>query len=518
MSAPDARIYGQLLEKAGDEKRAWDAWQRWKCRTDLYYLTTEVLGWGEARRAGKPLIDPVFHRWLCRKMEPRESMLMLVPRWHLKTSFLRGRIVQEILNNPYIRIGLLSLTGRLSRMSLGGVAVILSNPKLRKIFPDLLPNPGKKYSGWGETNEEALTVYRPPREGYVPQEPQLSVYGTESVLTGLHFDWFIGDDILDYKTIRSPALMEKTEEWYRHARGIMDPTGWESYIGTHYHHQDLYTKIRSDGDIERIFIRSAVENGRPIYRFFTHALLEKYRKRMQDYVFQCQMYNNPVPSQDRLFPPPQPVFEELPAGKYRYYITVDPAATTKVYSDETAVVVVAVNEVGVVYVVEAVHFKKPGDEIAKTILELNEKYHPEMIGIELGLQEHLLVIIDMVRVTFEKLLNKRIQLPITAVKIDPGRGKYDRFNLTLGAFVRSGKLKIHERLRDLMLQMEFITPNYKGKDDLVDALSMVFIIVKQFSYGQWRYPLATTHRGWAIMDELFRSKQADGWEARFKVD
>jgi len=518
LEGSDLAVYRELLELAGGEKAAWEAWERWKCLNDLYYLGGEVLGMGEARRGTKKIVDPTFHKWMAGVLQPKEDLLLLVPRWHLKTSWLKVSMIQELLRDPYSRQGLLSLTSGLSRMTLRSIMQMLCTKKLREIFPDRIPAPGKRYGNWQEANQDALTVYRPPRDGYMPQEPQISVYGIDSTMTGLHFDRWIGDDILDHTTVRSPAAMEKTEEWYQHARGKLDPDGYETYLGTHYHHQDLYSKMRKDGDIKRIFVRQAIENGKPIYRFFTHEILEKYRKRMGEYIYSCQMRNDPVPRADRLFPPPQPTYHELPEGVYRYYITVDPAATTKVYSDETAIVVAAVAENGMVYVLEAIHFKKSGDEIARILLDLNAKYKPQQIGIEFGLQEHLSIIIRMIREQYEKVQGQAIYLPITSVKIDPGRGKYDRFNLTLGSFIRSGKLKIKDSLFDLMEQMEFITANYRGKDDLVDALSMIFTIVKQFSYRTWAHPLGDVQKDWTTWEELFAKQDSRrGWDSRFAV-
>lgn len=509
----------RALEATGDEKKAWEAWDRWKCKTDLWYLATEVYGWDRIRRrTGKNgmLLDSVFHRWMFRALEPRDSMLMMVPRGHLKTSALNLRIAQEILVNPYVRIGLLSLTTKRARQSMGTVTKLLADSRLRQRFPEI-PPPGKNYRGWEIANQDELTVYRPPRPEGIPDEPQLSVYGVESTNTGLHFDWWIGDDILDDSTVRSQLLLDKTEDWYRHASGKLDPMGWETYLGTHYHHMDLWTQIRKEQALPRIYVRGAVENGRPIYRFFTLEMLEKIRKRMGDYIFNCQYYNNPIPTKDMLFPPPQPTFETLPETEYVFYMAVDPAATTKVYSDETAIVVAAVDKTGCVWVMEALHFKKSGDQIAEAILQLNEKYHPKRIGIELGLQEHLMVILRMAHEAREKALQQRIELPVTSIKIDRTKGKYDRFNITVGAFLRSGKLKIHTDLHALMNQMGTITVNYKGKDDIVDALSMIFPLVGNFSYGRWKNT-SLTNVGWAAMEDIFRPKGLSAWAERFAVN
>jgi hypothetical protein len=194
-------------------------------------------------------------------------------------------------------------------------------------------------------------------------------------------------------------------------------------------------------------------------------------------------------------------------------MAVDPAATVNTWSDETAIIVAAVNEIGYVFVEEAFHFKKTGDQTAEFILQLNEKYNPRKIGIEFGLQEHLRYIIDMKKSNWEAAQRKTISLPIEPIQITR-RDKYDRINLTLGSFVRSRRIAINSRLTDLMIQMGLYNKNYAGKDDLVDALSMIFSVVEQFSFKYWKDPLGLVKKGITIMD-LCKKKTAMGYGDRF---
>lgn len=85
----------------------------------------------------------------------------------------------------------------------------------------------------------------------------------------------------------------------------------------------------------------------------------------------------------------------------------------------------------------------------------------------------------------------------------------------MGSFIRGGKLKIKSSLVDLMHQMSLYNKNYNGKDDLVDALSMLFSIVDTFSYRYWREPLGIIKRGFYTIEELFKKKEATGYNERF---
>jgi hypothetical protein len=159
--------------------------------------------------------------------------------------------------------------------------------------------------------------------------------------------------------------------------------------------------------------------------------------------------------------------------------------------------------------IDAFHFKKSGDQTAEFILQLNERYHPVKIGIEFRLQEHLRYVIDLTKSNWEGAQQKPIFLPIEGIEIG-NKSKYDRINLTLGSFVRSNRLAINQRLTDLMTQMQLYNRNYSGKDDLVDALSMIFSVVEQFSFKYWKDPLGLVKKGITIMD-LCKKKTAMGY-------
>jgi hypothetical protein len=308
--------------------------------------------------------------------------------------------------------------------------------------------------------------------------------------------------------------VNKTREWYGYIQGVLEPGGQEIYIGTPYHYADLTTFIRNEGIYDKIYKRSVTEGDHIIYSYFTHKMLDKIKKRMTPYQWSCQYECDPMPQEDQLFPPPQPQFTELPKGKYNYYMAVDPAATIKTWSDETAIVVAAVNEIGHVFIVDAFHFKKTGDQTAEFILQLNERYHPVKIGVEFRLQEHLRYVIDLTKSNWEASQGKPIYLPIEGVDI-ANKNKYDRINLTLGSFVRSNRMAIKSNLTDLMTQMQLYNRNYSGKDDLVDACSMIFSVVDTFSFKYWKEPLGILKQGIITFETLFRKNTAVGWNDRF---
>ncbi len=86
-SEADLAKYAEFVEQVGEEKGL-ELLMRWKCLTDLYYLGSEVLGMGDAKRMGSSLLDPKFHGWLAKTLSKDEHSLILVARGHLKTAWM----------------------------------------------------------------------------------------------------------------------------------------------------------------------------------------------------------------------------------------------------------------------------------------------------------------------------------------------------------------------------------------------------------------------------------------------
>lgn len=517
MTSVELKKWDEILDGVGgDEKVATHLWLKWKCLTDLFFLGYEVMGLKEAkdRGSGRRLVDPEYHGWLCDVLTTDQDIMVIVPRRHMKTTWVKIKLIQNILKNPMVRQAMYSSTSTLVEQELASIKRMLETPMLMNLFPEIIPAMGKKGVNWQVNRAAELTMFRNPEEGNPPQECQIEVYGVGSTVTGKHFDIHMYDDLINEKTTQTMEQLAKTRDWYGYIQGVLEPGGQEIYIGTPYHHEDLTVWIEREGIYDRVVKRGYRENGKIVYSYFTEKMIAKLRKRYTPYQFSCQMEVEPIPREDQPFPPPQPQYTQLPVAKYNYYIAVDPAATIKSYSDETAIVVAAVSELGNVYVEEALHFKKPGNEIAEIILKLNERYKPRKVGVEFGLQEHLRYIIDLTRKHWEAAQGHSISLPLEGIDITK-RDKFDRINLTVGSFIRSGRLLIKSSQYDLMHQMGLYNKNYTGKDDLVDALSMVFAIVETFSYRYWQQPLGIIKKGYYTIESLFKNKKAIGYSDRF---
>lgn len=513
MTEREKAKYQEILEKVdGDQQSATTLFMRWKCLTDLYYLGAKVLGLEKATEGGRPRLDPVFHRWVASKMQTNKDLLMLVPRGHMKSTWAKVKVVQLVLQKPNIRIGLFSRTSSLVEEQLNDIKVYFQNPTLRQLFPDMVPPPGKKYSGWYRCSANKLTLKRDPSWGRIPQENQIEAWGAGATITGRHYDVIILDDIINELSCSTPDQIGKVRDWYSYMQSIKDPEGFELIVGTRYHFADIYGEIIKNRWFgSRAFVRKAIEDDKPIYSFFTKAMLDKIRRRQGPYEYSCQYDNNPIPAETQIFPPPYPMFEILPADEYETYVTVDPAPTVHDYSDETAIVVCSVNRAGILYVRSAIGYRKPPNEVAELVVSTAAKYQAKIVGVEFGLQQALDPLIRMKIADYERESGKRLNITIEAVKIPRHISKADRVNRTLGAFVRESKIMISDKLKDLMLQMEFFP---KGThDDLVDALAMQMQTIKRFRSRY--YDEATKKKGGKTFFDLFKKPTRQGWREQF---
>lgn len=523
------------FNKALPEREARLAYARWKCINDLFFLGYEVLGLKNARVEGKKLVDPLFHRWLCKEIEKPGDHMILVFRRAMKSTWAKVRVVQLILENPMRRIALHSVTTNLVRKQLRSIVKMFQTPYLRLLFPDIIPGWKKtdrktgKPDSWEKLNQDQLILKWPEGMDNIPQESQIEVYGCGSTVTGGHYDFHILDDILNEDSVRTLAGLQKVEEFYEFLQGLSEPHTRELILGTPYHHSDLYRVLR-DGGKQAIYPPSKVtiqscwrdsSKTKPVYKYFTKTALEKIRRKMSIsqgiYTWSCQWEVNPVPKEDQIFPPPHKTYDVLPEIT-DYYIAIDPASTIQTYSDQTGVAVIGIGPLSSIYVVDCFGIKKEGEEIAQLILRLNEQYKPKSIGIEAGLQAHLLGILNLMIAHWEAEQNRKIHVPIIEIKPNNRVSKFERINLTLGSWYRAGKVSIKTSLRDLMNQMTNLTPNYQGKDDLVDALAMTFQLVENLSFN-FRNQWGQTRKSWFTMEEKMREghKKSETWSSKFAV-
>jgi len=257
--------------------------------------------------------------------------------------------------------------------------------------------------------------------------------------------------------------------------------------------------------------------------------LARLKRRMGSQKFSSQMRNKPVAEEGRIFSAPYPIYDiaVVPAMK-KFYMTVDPAATTNRESNQTGISIAFVDmkDPSRAYFKECYGVKlKPAalaDEIVKKII----LYRPFKVGIELGLQQALQVLLDIKIREWEGENGEYVRphfVPISTGKTS----KALKLERTIGAMVKDrralfpgrrnseGDLEPIPEMRPLFLQMDMYNPmSDKNDDDIVDSAGMMFQTIEHFAPAHW-YNVKNSQDAHGLdmvtIHELYGSRNNKGW-------
>lgn len=434
----------------------------------------------------KYLIDNNKHdfRWFCEKvmgckiigdfhqMVLKGWQLFLYPRGTLKTTiYTKYRAIWELLKDPNKRILIVTLNNELAASIMRFIKEELtSNPYLK--IAGLTP---KKEKGQDvKWTENRLLIKRTK----VFSEASITAVGVGSSITGQHFDLQIYDDIINETTINTKSLRNKTYDWYKYSLSLLEPHGQISVVGTRYHDDDVYDKLIDSEDYE-INCRAAYEkDGKPYDVFkddgevlyperFTLEMLRQIRQRQGSYIYSSQYNNDPIAEEDAVFKREWlREWTELPPLKY--FVTVDLAGWEDQYSvsssnkkDFTAIVVCGVSEANQKYVVEIRRGRWTPYELIDKLFEINEKYNPRLIGVEIvALQQGLqFMLLEQMKI--------RGRIPYEPIK----RGHASKFAriMALQTFFEAGEIYLPKG-EEILTEELMRFPRAKN-DDCTDALA-----------------------------------------------
>lgn len=201
------------------ELELWRRWMRWKCREDMWFLASEILGYED--------LDEDFHGRMCKRLErfaerdvgrPFTVMSDFWPRGGFKTTLgTVVRAIQVILRNPEETI--LIEHGKLDK-AVGILSEIRQhfekNEVLRWLFPDIIwKRPDIHAPKW---TEKAICL---KRKGEY-KEQSIQVASPETGNTGGHYTFIIYDDLVCEENINTVAMMNQVYEHFRMFRNLKD--------------------------------------------------------------------------------------------------------------------------------------------------------------------------------------------------------------------------------------------------------------------------------------------------------
>lgn len=472
---------------------------RQKCKDDLFFLAKGPLEY--------ELMSPHLHghlsSWL-RATRSEQYRILLLPRGHYKSTIKTiSESVQMALPNdggvvgaypwnlgPNVKL-LLSHENResASRFLFEIAEAFLSKPLMLALFPECIPSKRKQ-----RINKWELEL---PRTTY-HKEPTFDTIGAGGAAQGRHYHHIIMDDIIGEAARDSDTVMRTVLTWFDNVNALLTRVkydGWD-LVGTRWSYKDVYSHaISTYGvdlsrsvvrcmDHEEIepgvavaYMRGNVERGEPVFPeefdldFFT-------RMRKNPKVYAAQYANNPKEGGLTEFRPEwlkyynlnEPwvyVFEGEGSRKENIWtmdrlILVDPSMGENDKSDESAILVTAVDSRKNIYVLECIKERLKPPELINLLFRLNQQWAPRLISIE--------------KVAFSSLFGYWFRDKCDALGIYPtiheyvpGSKKSKQARVRgLAPFFSSGQIYIQEGMHNFRDEYEWF--GVTNSDHILDAL------------------------------------------------
>ena len=326
---------------------------RWLGKHDRFFLLTVLLH-------RKDAFDP----WLyarCREVEADpDDYLDLWAREHYKSTIITfAGIIQEIIRNPEITIGIFSHTKPVARKFLIQIKTELeTNVDLISTYPDIFhAEPKKDALKWSE--EKGICVIRQSN----PKEATVEAHGlVDGQPIGAHFLLRVYDDVVTQTSVGTPEQVAKTTTAWElsdnlGARGD-DGKSRRWHIGTRYSYADTYQAIIEKGVLQ-LRIYPATDNGlvdgNPV--FLPQDVWDEKVKTQGLAVLAAQMLQNPAAGAQALFKKEWLRFADVRPATLNVYILADPASSRKKGSDRTAIAVIGVDSARNKYLLDGYHHR-----------------------------------------------------------------------------------------------------------------------------------------------------------------
>lgn len=466
-----------LIQKIIEAEKIRDEILARKYASNLYDFNVQVL---QASTLGE--LAPI-HKEMCDfATDPvTRKKLMLLPRGHLKSTMLTvGYSLMRIAQNPNVRILIANATYDMACSFINQIKKHLqNNPEFRKYYGDLSTNAEK----W---SENMITV--PTDAGFSKKEATVTAFGIGGNLVSQHYDVIIMDDMVNRDMVNTPDQIRKTVLFYKDALDLLEPNGVLLVIGTRWHQNDLYGWIMDKTNPEQVFLGFSVmikrafegnlekdENLQLLWpKKFTREYLMELKRDKGPYEFGTQYLNDPMPAEDAKFKKEwiQLVLDdELRWRNMTYYLMVDPAIGQTKDSDNTAMVLIGVDEFNNWFVRDIIVAKMLPNQIIEHIFSLWEQYHIRTIGVEMvAFQKSLRYALT------DEMRRKNIFLPIVELKAD--KSKMERIEGLIPRYANGSIFHLQTcPYRDILEEELLWYPRGKH-DDIIDALAYGLQIAK----------------------------------------
>ena len=316
---------------------------------DRYYLLVKICGRKD-----------MLHPWLydrCREVERRpDGYLDIWSREHYKSTIITfGGIIQEILRNPEITIGIFSHTGPIAKAFLKQIREELKrNETLKRLFPDILyKSPEHEAPAWSVDNGIIVRRHTNPKEATVEAHGLV-----DGMPTSKHYQLRVYDDVVVQASVSTPEQVAKTTEAWELSDNLGTENGRTWHLGTRWSYADTYDAIIKKGVVTpRLYPATddGTFTGRPV--LWSHEENERRKITQGEAVYSCQNLQNPLAGTQRMFNVEDLQFYEVRPQTLNVYLLIDPARSKKVGSANTAMLVIGLDYAGNKYLLDGVNHK-----------------------------------------------------------------------------------------------------------------------------------------------------------------
>lgn len=325
-------------------------------------------------------------------------IMLMAPRSHAKsTCFTVNYPLWRIGNDPNVRILIVSAALSQSTSFLREIkSTMEKSTNYRKVFGDLFPADMMNAEKW--TNTEIIV-----RRSATHKDPTVAVVGAGGAILSKRADLIICDDILSEENSRTVEQREKIREWFfTTLMPVLEPDGRIIVVGTAWNLEDLYHELmKAPGYKVRKRYQAITDEAKKEVLWqerWSYETLMDLKADSGSVAFNKSYMNIAISDEDAVFKrdwidaaKTRGMYRSLiPAFDYatwdlgRVTITmgVDLAISKKSGSDFTAFAVVAETKEGLKIPLWLEEDKLSPAETRTRIIELAERYNPEIIIVE----------------------------------------------------------------------------------------------------------------------------------------
>jgi len=358
--------------------------------------------------------------------EQSTNKLIMLPRGHLKSHMVATWAAWVITRHPEVTILYLSATAELAEKQLFAIQNIMGSSVYQRYFPEYInPQEGKREK-W---SQRKFSIDHEKRKLEGIRDETVSTAGLTTNTTGWHADIIIPDDLVVPENAYTEEGRTGVDKKSSQFTSIRNAGGFTMACGTRYHPSDVYNTWRNqeydiynnEGEIvdrkpvweikefavemDGVFIWPKTMRSDKKFFGFDAQVLSRIRAEYSDRTqFYAQYYNDPNdPGSNRInrskFQYYDKKFLKQEGGTYFFkskrlnvYAAIDFAFSLSKKSDNTAIVVIGVDEDGFIYILDIAVFKSDKiSEYFNNISSLHARWEFKKLRAEVTVAQAVIV-------------------------------------------------------------------------------------------------------------------------------